>query len=46
METKLKKDDLASIKSDIDKLDIEKLERLRSDLSSLKSQVDNSNVIN
>ena len=46
METKLKKDDLASIKSDIDKLDIEKLERLRSDLSSLKSQVDNSDVIN
>ena len=28
METKLKKDDLVSIKSDIDKLDIDKLERV------------------
>ena len=28
METELKKDDLVSIKSDIDKLDIDKLERV------------------
>ena len=28
METKLKKDDLVSIKSDIDKLDIDKLEQV------------------
>ena len=46
METKLKKDDLVSIKSDIDKLDVDKLERVSSDLSSLKSEVDNLDVIN
>ena len=46
METKLKKDDLASIKSDIDKLDFDKLERVPSDLSGLKSEVGNLDVIN
>ena len=35
----LKKADLASLKSDIDKLDIDKLEKLPIDLSNLKSKV-------
>ena len=36
----LRKPDLASLKSDIDKLDIDKLKELPSDLSSLKSELD------
>ena len=36
----LRKADLASLKSDIDKLDIDKLKELPSDLSSLKSELD------
>ena len=34
----LKKADLANLKSDVDKLDIDKLEKVLSVLSSLKSQ--------
>ena len=36
----LRKADLASLKSDIDKLDIDKLKKLPSSLSSLKSELD------
>ena len=36
----LRKADLASLKSDIDKLDIDKLKKLPSGLSSLKSKLD------
>ena len=35
-----KKDDLANLKSEIDKLDVDKLEYLPSGLNSLKSKVD------
>ena len=36
----LRKADLASLKSDIDKLDIDKLKKLPSGLNSLKSELD------
>ena len=36
----LRKADLASLKSDIDKSDIDKLKKLPSGLSSLKSELD------
>ena len=36
----LRKADLASLKSDVDKLDIDKLKELPSGLSSLKSELD------
>ena len=39
-----KKDDLANLKSEVDKLDIDKLENLPSCLSSLKSKVDKLDV--
>ena len=39
-----KKDDLANLKSEVDKLDIDKLENLPSCLNSLKSKVDKLNV--
>ena len=39
-----KKTDLASLKSDIDKLDIDKLEKVPSGLSNLKSKVDKLDV--
>ena len=42
----LKKADLASLKSDVDKLDIDKLKNVPSDLSSLKSKVDKLDVYN
>ena len=35
-----KKTDLANLKSDLDKLDIDKLKNVRSNLSNLKSEVD------
>ena len=40
----LKKTDLASIKSDVDKLDIEKLKNVPTNLSNLKSKVDKLDV--
>ena len=39
-----KKIDLANLKSDVDKLDVDKLENLRTNLNNLKSKVDKSNV--
>ena len=39
-----KKDDLANSKSDVDKLDIDKLEKVFSGLKNLKRKVDKSNV--
>ena len=36
-----KKTDLANLKSDVDKLDIDKLKNVRSGLSSLNSKIDN-----
>ena len=40
----LRKVDLANLKSDVDKLDIDKLENLSSNLSNLKSKVDKLDV--
>ena len=40
----LKKTDLANWKSDVDKLDIDKLKNVRSNLSNLKSIVDKLDV--
>ena len=39
-----KKDDLASLKSDVDKLDTDNLEKVPNDLNSLKSKVDKLDV--
>ena len=39
-----KKVDLASLKSEVDKLDIDKLEKVPTGLNSLKSKVDKSDV--
>ena len=39
-----KKNDLANLKSDIDKLDIDKLENVPSNLSNLRSKVDKLDV--
>ena len=39
-----KKTDLASLKSDVDKLDIDKLKNVRTNLSNLKSKVDKLDV--
>ena len=39
-----KKADLASLKSDIDKSDIDKLEKVANDLSSLKCKVDKLDI--
>ena len=39
-----KKDDLASLKSDVDQLDIDKLEKVSSGLNNLKSKVDKLDV--
>ena len=39
-----KKVDLASLKSNIDKLDIDKLKNIPSDLSNLKSKVDKLDI--
>ena len=39
-----KKDDLANSKSDVDKLDIDELEKVSSGLKNLKRKVDKSNV--
>ena len=39
-----KKDDLANVKSDVDKLDIDKLIKVPSSLNSLKSKVDKWDV--
>ena len=36
--------DLANLKSDVDKLDIDKLKNVPSDLNNLKSKVDKLNV--
>ena len=41
-----KKDDLANSKSDVDKLDIDELEKVSSGLKNLKRKVDKSNVDN
>ena len=41
---KKKKADLVSLKSDVDKLDIDKLRNIPSNLSNLKSKVDKLNV--
>ena len=38
------KDDLANLKSDIDKLDIDKLKNVPSNLSNLKSKVDKLDI--
>ena len=40
----LKKTDLASLKSDVDKLDIDKLKNVPANLSNLKSKVDKLDV--
>ena len=40
----LLKDDLANLKSDIDKLDIDKLKNVPSNLSNLKSKVDKLDI--
>ena len=40
----LKKNDLANLKSDVDKLDIDKLKNVTSDLSNLKNKVDKTAV--
>ena len=40
----LKKTDLANLKSDVDKLDVDKMKNLPSGLSSLKSKVDKSKL--
>ena len=40
----LKKNDLANLKSDLDKLDIDKLKNVTSDLSNLKNKVDKTAV--
>ena len=39
-----KKTDLANLKSDVDKLDIDKLKKVPSNLSNLKSNVDKLDV--
>ena len=40
----LKKTDLANLKSDVDKLDVDKMKNLPSGLGSLKSKVDKSKL--
>ena len=40
-----RKVDLASLKSEVDKLDIDKLEKVPTGLNSLKSKVDKSDLI-
>ena len=42
----LKKTDLANLKSDVDKLDIDKLKNVPTNLSNLKSKVDQLDVDN
>ena len=39
-----KKDDLANLKSEVEKLDIKKLEKLRSGLNNLESEVDKLDI--